>query len=450
MTLKRHLTILFAVVISAGALSSFVFVRVSTERLFRSYVYSGDAAKAGLYIDALADFFGRDNFWEQAVAYIESLDDRVVLADASGIVVADTSGDLLGTAHPARHLAHGAALVRDGERLGTVMVGSMIDSSLRGTAERYSLYLSLSLLASTVLAFLIAFFLALFFSARIAKPLGSLNRAVGLIVAGDYTVSVPEAGDDDFRYLCRSFNAMSRQLARLEAAKQRVIADAAHELRTPVTLIRGTIEAMLDGVFPLETAALEPVLRETLRLSRLIDTMRELELIESGNMRLERARLDLSETAGRSAALFGPAAHEKNITLTVEPAEDGSFPVWADPLRIDEVLYNLLSNALRFAGGGGTVRIGLRRGAGLVCLTVEDSGPGIAEADKERIFDRFFRVDASRSTDLGGRGLGLAIVREIVLAHGGTVAAGASGLGGAAFTVELPVYAGQGAGPEAR
>jgi signal transduction histidine kinase len=330
-------------------------------------------------------------------------------------------------------------------RVGTVLVGSMIDSTFTGASGRFLSGLlrsvALAILASTALSLV----LALALSIRITRPLAALDRAVRRVAAGDLSPLVPVSGTGEIASLSASFNAMTAELGRLEEAKRRIIADSAHELRTPVTLIRGSLEAMLDGVYPLDEAGIRGVHEETLRLSRLIDTLRELETIDSGRLKLEMAEADLGAMAAKAAALFKARAGEKSIALETVPP--GS-PVVArvDPLRFGEVVYNLIDNAMKYSPRGGRVELRVGLEGGRPALRVEDSGPGIPAAERERVFERFYRTDKSRAQDSGGRGLGLSIAFEIVKAHGGTIEVGQSALGGAAFVVRLPGGPARGAG----
>jgi len=230
---------------------------------------------------------------------------------------------------------------------------------------------------------------------------------------------------------------MTEELRRLDDAKRRIIADSAHELRTPVTLVRGTLEAMLDGVFPMDEANLRSVYDETMRLSRLIDMLRELELIDSGELSLDIAEIELGPVLEKAANLFKRQAAEKGISLSVEhPSRPPT--VRADALRLDEVLYNLIANAIKYTPKGGSVSLSAGRNDGLASIRVDDSGPGIAEAERAMVFERFYRTDKSRAQDSGGRGLGLSIAQEIVKAHGGSIRVEGSRLGGSSFVVTLP------------
>ncbi|MBL8967096.1 MAG: HAMP domain-containing protein [Spirochaetaceae bacterium] len=376
------------------------------------------------------------------------LADRVALADARGIVVADTAGLLVGTAHPPGHLAHGLPVLAGGERVGTVLVGSMIDSSLSDLDARFLGRMMSAVLSATFLSAALALLLGLAFASRVTRPLALLTAAARRVEAGELDARVSVGGEDEVADLARSFNAMTSELARLEEAKRRIIADASHELRTPATLIQGALEAMIDGVYARDDATLRSVHEESVRLARLIDTLRELELVESGALRLEREPVDAREAALRAASLFQAPARAKGISLAVAAGGEGLL-VSADPSRLAQVLAIFLTNALAYTPAGGRVELAARRpaaasaaaGPGPVALAVGDSGPGVPMAERGRVFERFHRVDPSRSSASGGRGLGLAIAAEIAKAHGGRIELGDSPLGGAEFVLLLPATA---------
>ena len=472
MKLRFRMTLSFLAVAALGAILSFFLVQGSSEALFRSFVFSGDSAKAKFYAGLLGDYYQSEGSWADAQHFLEEfprlfsdmvnmrmhgnreqsglssytsttfealLSDRVVIVDSKGVIVADTAKQLIGTVHPWTHISHGIPVVINAKREGTVLVGSMIDSTLTGVSERYLTDITQSLAFSTGIAAFLALLLGILFAARITKPLANLAQATRSVMSGKVFIPLSENGDDEIADLSRSFNEMTSEIRRLDEAKKQVIADSAHELRTPVTLIRGMVEGMIDGVYPLDIATLKSVHEETLRLSRLIDTLRELEVIESGELKLDRTSVNLHEMTVKAMTLFSPSADEKSISLVLEQCGTGSYEVQGDQLRLDEVLYNIISNAMKYTPNGGTVVIReLNDNEILVGFSVGDSGPGIAIAERSRVFERFYRIDKSRSSESGGRGLGLAIASEIVKAHKGSIEIGTSAFGGADFTVLFP------------
>jgi signal transduction histidine kinase len=469
------LALYFFLVIAVVAGTTLFFTLQKTQNLFRSFIFSGDSDKARVYATILGEYYNEKKDWRDLQAFLSEmpqlaffgldkrihgekggepitpyysevintlLSDRITVADNDGVIVADTSGELIRTIHPMRHLSSGIPIIVNSEHKGTVLVGSMVDSSLSGVNERFLGSITASLIWAVLISAGIALILGLILSTQTTRPVVELTRAVRKVAAGDLSVVVKiadkKSGKDEISELSESFNVMTEELKRLEDAKKRIIADSAHELRTPVTLIQGTIEAMMDGVYPLDIHTLESVHQETVRLSHLIDMLRELELIESGKLSLKLEKINCGELVNKAVNLFAASAKEKNIALSIESQED-SPSINADYLRMGEVIYNLISNAIKYTPSGGRVRLSINddKEHGLAFIQVDDSGPGIPEEERDRIFERFYRMEKSRSTNLGGRGLGLAIADEITKAHGGVISVGDSDLGGASFVLTL-------------
>ena len=250
---------------------------------------------------------------------------------------------------------------------------------------------------------------------RFAAPLGDLIDAAENVEAGNYSVRVRARGPRELRSLASAFNSMSGRLESSERERRRLLADVTHELRTPLTIMQGNLEALLDGVYPADPAHLEPILDETRVLSRLVDDLRTLSLAEAGALTLHREPTDIGQLLTDSVASFRVQADSAGVELAT--VVDGVLPqLEIDPVRMREVLSNLLSNALRYTPRGGTVRVGASLSDGTVRISVRDSGPGIAAEALPHIFDRFYKSDESR-----GAGLGLAIAKSLVVAHGGEI-----------------------------
>jgi signal transduction histidine kinase len=249
---------------------------------------------------------------------------------------------------------------------------------------------------------------------RTAGPLGDLIEASARVEAGELGVTVPERGPGEVRALGRAFNAMSSRLAEDVAQRRQLLADVSHELRTPLTVIQGSIEGMLDGLYPTDREQLERLLAETRQLERLIEDLRTLSLADAGALPLRREPTDLGALAAEVVAGFEPAAAAESVRLDV--SVDEGPPVALDPLRMRQVISNLVSNALRHTPSGGSVGIRVSHAADAVSLEVTDTGTGMDAEAAARAFDRFWR-----SGDTAGAGLGLAIVRDLVRAHGGEV-----------------------------
>jgi two-component system sensor histidine kinase BaeS len=271
---------------------------------------------------------------------------------------------------------------------------------------------------------------------RAAAPVGDLIEASGRVEAGDFSARVPEEGPREVRSLARAFNSMSARLEEMEQQRQSTLADVSHELRTPLTVIRGNVEALIDGVYPGDREHLEPILEEARVMERLIDDLRTLTLVEAGSLVLHPEPTDLGTLLPDVAAGYRSQSEQAGVQLIVSVA-DAVPVIEVDPARIREVVANLLANALRHTPSGGSVDLTARLTGDAVEVTVRDTGSGIPTEDLERIFDRFYR-----SPDSPGSGLGLPIARDLVQAHGGTVTASSEPGYGTTIRFTLPVLSG--------
>jgi two-component system sensor histidine kinase BaeS len=323
----------------------------------------------------------------------------------------------LGTVPPqvARHLDEGLA------RAMLVALGT-------GTA--------VAVAAALVVSFLLA--------RRIANPLATLARAAGQVARGRYSARVPDpTGSDELATLAAAFNTMAEALAASEQRRLQLLADLAHELRTPLATIDGYLEGVGDGVMAADQTTLQVLQTETARLRRLVDDLNAVSRAEARQLDLHLAACqpDTLVTSAVQAAKAAYAAKDVALTMRLDP----HLPqVAADPDRIGEVLANLLGNALRHTPAGGRVEVATTNPDGRVQLAVTDTGEGIPPELLERIFERFYRVDPARThTDAGGSGIGLTITRAIIHAHGGRIHAESQGPGrGARFVIILPAAQG--------
>ncbi len=268
----------------------------------------------------------------------------------------------------------------------------------------------------------------------VARPVGDLIDAAGRVEAGSYDARVAERGPREMRSLAHAFNAMATRLEANESQRKQLLADVTHELRTPLTVMQGNVEALLDGVHPADAAHIAPILEETKVLARLIDDLRTLSLAESGALALHQEPVDVASIARDVVTAFSDQARRKDVALG--SSAEGPTAIDADPVRVREVIVNLVANALRYTPAGGSIAIEARGTEGQVEVTVRDTGSGIAPDAVGGIFDRF-----SRSTDSPGAGLGLAIAKSLVLAHGGTIRAESAPAQGTRIVFTLPTAA---------
>lgn len=270
---------------------------------------------------------------------------------------------------------------------------------------------------------------------RLAGPVAELLDGAERIGGGDYRTRVSPSGPRAVRTLGQSFNEMAARLDASEESRRRFLADVSHELRTPLTVLRAGVEAQLDGIHPRDDGHLETLLDQTRTLDRLVEDLRTLALGDAGRLALHPEALSIAVLVVDSVAAIAPSATRRGITLATELGPDVDLE--ADPVRLRQVLGNLLSNALRHTAANGHVTVTTERNDRRVYIVVSDDGPGIT-GDPERLFERF-----ASSADSGGSGLGLTIARQLVEAHGGTLSAANAASGGARFTISLPLPAGE-------
>jgi signal transduction histidine kinase len=250
---------------------------------------------------------------------------------------------------------------------------------------------------------------------RMTRPMNSLIDAAQRIESGDYSAQVPEWGSRDIRSVARAFNSMSARLKAIDEQRRSFMADVTHELRTPLSVIRGQAEAIADGVYPADSAHLAPILDATQALDRLIEDLRTLVLTDAGNLVLNKEPTDLGQLAQDTVDSFRSQAESAGVSLTAEVA-DNLPAVEVDPARIRQVISNLLSNAIRHTPSGGSVKVAVSSVSDQVTMTVTDTGEGIAPELLPHVSERFIKGPNSK-----GSGLGLAIAHDIIEAHGGTL-----------------------------
>jgi len=367
---------------------------------------------------------------------------RVVVADAQGNIVADSTGATSGQL-PSSQLSRGVPITVEGQRVGTLIVsGSGQMGGMMGIPEQNFLdRVNRAVLIAGLVAGIVALLLGFVVFRGITAPLGRLTRAAHAVSEGDLSQRVQIRTGDEISDLGAAFNSMASNLQRGEQVRREMTADIAHELRTPLSVIQGNLEAVLDGVYPPDAEHIQPALDQAQLLARLVEDLRTLALAEGGQLSLNLQPTHAAELVKRIATSFEPKAAEKRVTLlaSMPPALP---PVRADSQRIAQVLTNLLGNALRYTPEGGRVELELRTEQLSVLVAVKDTGSGIAAEDLPHVFDRFYRADKSRSRDPHsgeGSGLGLAIARSIVQAHGGRIWAESKIGEGTTVTFTLPV-----------
>lgn len=404
---------------------------------------SAAAAAARAYQDA-GGWNGAD--LSPAVAVAARGQATLALADADGSLIAapaDEAAEMLASMHGVEivDVPRGdpvtQRVVVEGQQVGTVAL--RFPSSHLPTPERQARdALARTILAGGALAVAVAVVVAVFVARRVAAPITALTTAVTAVESGrrDVRVNQPDA-PGELGVLSAAFDRMAAAVDREERLRRQLVADVAHEVRTPLTILRATTEGLVDGVLPADQTTLESLHEEVLRLTQLVADLETLAAVDAAGLQLDRTPLDLAEAAAAAVDAIAAIASEGNLsvttTLTAARAE-------ADERRIHQILANLLANAVRYSPPGASITVQTgHRADGLSFVRVTDSGPGLSDEDLVHVFDRFYRGSAARGTE--GSGVGLAIAAELAAAQGGRLAASNTPTGGACFTLTLPAAA---------
>lgn len=279
---------------------------------------------------------------------------------------------------------------------------------------------------------------ATFFARRISKPIVTLSEHTQALASGDYNRRIDIQSRDEIGQLCRHFNQLAQTLQANEQSRAHWIADISHEMRTPVSVLQAQIEALQDGVRPLNRECLELLHNKIAGLSVLIDDLFELTLSDIGALSYQKGQLLFSQLVASCVEQYQDKAGAAGLNLATKFPLGESVTLNGDPKRLEQLINNLLENSIRYTGVGGRVEVELTQDAKTATLLVRDSAPSVARQDRDKIFERLHRLEASRSRNTGGAGLGLAICKNIVTAHQGEINAEDSPLGGLTLRVHLP------------
>ncbi|MGE0372543.1 MAG: ATP-binding protein [Gammaproteobacteria bacterium] len=290
-----------------------------------------------------------------------------------------------------------------------------------------------------LIVMLVSALLAYAFAERLIQPLRAITEGSHALAAGHYDTRVPARSSDELGRLARDFNSLAEALQQNEGIRRQWVADISHEIRTPLAVLRGELEALQDGVRALDIKAVNSLHSEILRLGRLVDDLYELSMTDLGALQYRKTRVDPVAILVDNLKSHAEEFRGVNIEVTLENQLSDAISLSADPDRLEQLFYNLLSNTLRYTDANGRLLVRVSRDDKRFVLDFMDSAPGVPVEDLPRLFDRLYRVETSRCRAFGGAGLGLAICRNIVHAHGGTITAQSSSLGGLWVRVTLPL-----------
>jgi signal transduction histidine kinase len=477
---KFALALLLVVAISVG-LTAYLTNR-GTTREFTSYIEQGRRYYLVQVEEGLSWFYEGNGNWSGVQSLFDGLGtlrgDRVILADSSSIIVADTHGEWLGNTTAGVGLTTPTSVITvSGEEVGELYLlssptvhfrvfmgdrpafgdlpmpgppGQPADGSPFSFEQLEQGFLdrtNQSLVIAGIVGAVVAILLGLLLTRQFTKPIQVLKSGAARIASGDLSHRVKVSSKDELGNLAESFNSMAASLDSSEQARQRLLADIAHELRTPLSVIEGTVAAMVDGVYEPNASNLSSLKEETEVLTRLVDDLRDLTLAESGQLKLETEPTDMASLVQRRVSRAEIAARERNVSLKANIAK-GLPQVEIDRRRIEQVLTNLLDNALNHTPSGGIITVtlaaadsGARQPADSehILVSVADTGEGISAQHLPHIFERLYRVDDARSREKGGAGLGLAIAKQMIELHGGRIWVESEVGTGSRFSFTLPI-----------
>ena len=441
LTVKLILAFLLISVIGIGLAA--VLARAVTGREFDRFIM--DRARGEFLADA-ASYYRTHGSWDGARDYFGQPNGHpepgapprpgsFVLVDPSGAVIASVGPDRTDK-NIAKDLARGKTIEVDGRKVGTVLDASRAPA-LNDREAQYLASINRALALAALGAMVIAVLLGAVLARTLTQPVRDLTHAIQAMSRGELRQEVPVRSADELGTLTETFNRMSADLAHANELRRQMTADIAHDLRTPLTVITGYIEALRDGVLKPTPARFEAMHNEAQQLKRLVEDLRTLSLVDAGELQMQRQRVAPNALLDRLAAAYAPQTAARGITLAVNAASD--LPdVDVDPERMAQVLGNLITNALRHTPAGGRIDLSAQAEGGRVMLVVADTGEGIPADVLPHVFDRFYRGDPARNQQDSESGLGLAIAKSIVEAHGGTIAAASTPGHGTTFTITLP------------
>ena len=455
----------FALVIAVMLVVIIVVVNRATARQFDVYVTQNGRIWAERLAPLLASQYLRDGDWRNARVILslprpshsagmmnntpeqgmmgggDNMDMwgmmglRLLLVDSEGRVIIDTGGSIEGTQLESSLIAQGTPIIVGGQRAGTLLAGR----PQQGNPIRRAFVSNMgrAVLLATLIAGIAALLIGTVLFQWITFPLRQLQRAAQTVAEGK-PARVPVTSEDELGAVAEAFNQMASRLDQQQQLRKQMVADIAHELRTPISVMQGTLEAMLDGVLRPKPNELRDLYDETRRLARLVEDLRTLSLADANQLSLERLPINLAQLVENTVERMKPLAEARQVSLYAQ-IEQPALPMEADADRLSQVLTNLIDNALRYTPHGRQVVVRACRTDNRACLEVIDEGQGIPAEDLPYVFERFWRGDRSRSRESGGSGIGLAIVKQLVEMHGGSVAVESQPGKGSTFRVFLPL-----------
>ena len=421
-----------------------VYTGYSANREVEQFSDRLEEARAARVEEMISLAYTRNRDWSGIQGIVERAGDlydrRIVVRDAQGRLIADSQAGYERVPVVWRGTGRFRPIRTGNQEIGFLSLapGQVETEVAEPAISRVVSSVNWALVWAGLGAWIGGVLLVTMLSRRILSPVRALTGAAGRLGMGSLEERVEASSSDEIGQLGRTFNTMADRLQTAEEQRVRLMSDVAHELRTPLTNVRGYLEAMRDGVLTPTPAAIEVAHQQAMHLGRLVEDVGLIAQADAGALTLDLQEESMGELAKMSVEAFRPAAERKGVALRVE-SPLGLPRTRMDRTRISQALGNLLDNAVRHTPEGGEVSVSVEAVGELVRVSVEDTGEGVPEEEVGQIFDRFYRVDPSRTRATGGTGLGLTIARQLVEAHGGSIRAERRQEGGSRFVFEIPV-----------
>ena len=449
-----RVTISFSLIAAMTALVAIGVVSFVWEQHFQTYTQDNMRIVAETTAGQIADLYEREGKFSDEV--LEPAENAAAVTHGVGIQVVDAGNNMLfdsstkaggvdGIVTPSiapqqgqSNMAH-APIIVDNQAIGSVRVwvyGS--DQLLRATDQEFRDKSYQAMILAAIVAILLASVFGFFFARNLVRPIRRMTETAVAIKEGDLSARTDLQGEDEISQLGQTFDAMANAMERDRKLERRLTTDVAHELRTPLMAIQATVEAMVDGVLPVDEQRLMTVDSEVMRLSRLVDQLLKLSRLENRSNPNKQEIVDVGQVVAGIIATH--EAYVREAGLTLKYRADANVLIMGDPDLIRQATANLISNAVRYTDEGGHINVRVRRGETMASIAVQDTGIGLTPEEARMVFQRFWRADSGRDRESGGLGVGLTVVKEIVERHNGWVQVEGRKGEGACFTIHIPLY----------
>jgi signal transduction histidine kinase len=452
MRLFPKLLLSFLAIALIGVLVVAALANWTAAREVRRYMFAGGTAPEQQLAQGLAGYYQGHGSWDGVQSLLHRGPgrgpmggtgpglggQRLIVVDTSQQVVGDNTEQAVGQAFRVAPADTVIAIEADGVRIGDLIIQNGSSAASFGASNDLLARVNAGIWLAALVAGGVALVMAALIAYGLVRPIQQVTEAAGAIARGDLSQRVSVNSQDEVGRLAVAFNAMATDLEKGERLRRDMTADVAHELRNPLAVLQGNLEAVIDGVLPPTSENLQPLLDQTMLLARLVEDLRTLSLVEAGQLRLDRVATDPAAVMQSVITQFSAQARVQQVALTADLAPD--LPQLSlDAQRITQVLGNLLSNALRHTPAGQSITCRVTRQADLVTFAVADTGTGIPPEILAHLFERFYRADEARHRQEGGTGLGLAIAKQLVELHGGQITVSSTVGQGTTVSVTLPV-----------